>query len=93
MKDTIEKYALQQENVKKRKAAGKTAEQRFQDFLAGQRMTAGNVFKFGQCILDKPILEYRREKESAKLQEKVDVIKTTELVDCSVLATHTVADV
>ena len=52
MKDTIEKYALQQENVKKRKAAGKTAEQRFQDFLAGQRMTAGNTFKFRQCILD-----------------------------------------
>jgi len=71
----LRRNAAVQENVQKRKAAGKAAGQCFEDFLAGQRMTAGNIFKFGQCILDKSILEYRSEKEGAKLQEKVDVIK------------------
>jgi len=53
-----------QENVKKRKAA---AGQRFQNFLAGQRMTAGNIVKFGQSFLDKSIMDYRSEMEGRSL--------------------------
>ena len=39
-------------------------------------MTAGVIFKFGQCVLDKTILEYRSDKEKEKRQEDLDKVKS-----------------
>ena len=63
-------------SLEQQKKAGQQANQRFKDFCKDQRMTAGTIFKFGKVVLDKNILEYRREKEAENEQKKIDALKT-----------------
>lgn len=60
----------------KRKADAEATQQRFDDFMKDQRLTAGVIFKYNKVVLDGDILSYRKAKEDQNQQQKVDALKT-----------------
>jgi hypothetical protein len=63
----------------KKKAEEKLVKERFEDFVGDSRMTAGVVFRSGQCTLSTNVLQCREKKEQDQLDAKLARIKSAAL--------------
>ena len=62
---------------KERLEQASVTDQSFKSFMKDVRLTAGGIFKFNQCVLDKPVLELRREREQERLDKQFESLEAS----------------
>ena len=73
--DQLRKNASVQENFENRKKRSTDIHNRHESLLKDCRLTAGSLFKCGQVLLGKEVLELRREKDAAAEEKRLKPIR------------------